>query len=34
MEYIIVALILGVIYVAYCLDEAANKRRDNGDQWR
>jgi len=34
MEYIIGALIIGVVYLAYRLDEAAIKRRDSGEQWR
>jgi hypothetical protein len=34
MEYIIVLVILGVVYLAYRLDEAAIKRRDSGERWR
>jgi len=34
MEYVIVPLFLGVVYLAYRLDEAAIKRRDDCGRWR
>ena len=34
MAYIIVALVIAVVYLAYCLDEAAIKRRDDAGRWR